>query len=191
MESGNLRGQIPEPYATNNAALAITLHICGVKFTSVEGVMMPGYNLYSLDFIRSQQDTSTGRKRYKGWQADKAVADLFARGIPGNIVYQFERDSRFAEIIEGFDEGNPDDGKSGATVNVPSLKIIAKICRQFAKTQKQFFGAKNITPLWRERDAAGNLYIPVVRAKEGKGRVERDDSKSSYIGSLDLQQVKV
>lgn len=193
MIDGNLRGQIPQPRATNNAPLAMTLHICGVPFTRHEGVMYPGFNIYSHAFL--------AEKGYKGKSPDVAIKELWEKGVPGNIVYQFEHTPDYDEIALGWDEmaeaiqkadsANPDATTSTAAIDVRSVKDIAKICCQFTKARKLFFGDKNTIPLWRRRDANGNLYIPACKASEGASHTERDGERVMVVGSMKIKSVKV
>ncbi len=193
MIDGNLRGQVPEYKPTNNAPFAMTLHICGVPFASRDGVRHLGFNLYSHAFL--------AEKGYKGKKSDEAIKDLWSKGTPGSIVYLFEHTPEYDQIALGWDEmaeaiqkadsANPDATTGTATINVNSVKDIAAICCQLTKARKLFFGDKNTIPLWRRRDAAGNLYIPACKASEGASHTEHDGNKTSIMGSMKLKSVKV
>lgn len=189
--SGNLRGQVPIPYATSNAALAITLYICGVPFTQSDGVTFPGFNLYSNGFLKE--------RGYEGKKPDAAIAELWQKGIPGNIVYQFEKTPILDEIAAGWDEmaeaiKNADTANPGAMTAMPTGAIeardVANICCQFTKTRHFFFGDKQTEPLWRRRDQRGNLFVPACKASDGS-HTSRDGEKIIVMGSMKLKSVKV
>lgn len=195
MDSGNMRGQVPQPKQINNAALAIVLHICGVPFVKTDGVTIPGFNLYTDPILKQH-----------GWEGKSrtlAVQSLFAKGIPGQVIYQFERvpgSTLMEEIVEGWDNmskaiqnadtAHPDATAATLATDIPAASVAA-ICCQFAKTRREFFGDKNTIPLWRRRDAKGNLFIPACKAPEGPGRMERDGDKTIFYGSMELRSVKV
>lgn len=189
-----LKDKVPQPKQTNNAALAIALHCAGVPWLKFQGVTMPGFNLYSRDFLKSMGCAG---------DIDTAIKDLFTRGIPGQIVYQFERTPEstvIAEVVDGWDNmanaiqkadsANPD-ATTGLPIPPTEYRQIGEIACLLSKARKDFFGDKQTTAIWRRRDAKGNLFIPAVRAIEGPSRTEREGDKIFYYGSMKLQSVKV
>lgn len=202
MESGNLRGQLPQPKPINNAALAIVLHICGVPFTTHEGIIFPGFNFYS--------DALLKEKGYEGKPRTASIQGLFRRGIPGQLVYQFERvqgSTLIEEICDGWDkqaeaikkaEEHPAESRErpyAATETMskglPAPEVIAAICCQYAKGRKDFMGSPGTTPIWRRRAENGRLFMPAMKAIEGPSRTERDGERVVIYGSLNLKEVKV
>lgn len=202
MQQGNLRGQLPVPKPINNAALAIVLYICGVPFTKHEGVIYPGFNFYSDAFI--------AEKGYKGYSRTTAIAELFAKGIPGQLVYQFERvqgSTLIEELVEGWDsmaeaikaaEESPAESRERPYAATPTKSLgdippetIAAICCQYVKGRKDFMGDRNTVPIWRRRAANGQLFMPACKAIEGASRTERDGERTIIYGSINLRSVKV
>lgn len=204
MQQGNLRGQLPQGKPTNNAALAIVLHMCGVPFLVHEGVIYPGFNFYSTPFLKEMG--------YEGKDRDSSVQDLFTRrGIPGQLVYQFERkqgDTLIDDICNGWDKQSeaikaaeeapiesperPYAATPTLSEGLPPADVIAAICCQFVKGRKDFMGDKNTTPIWRRRDKkSGRLFMPVMKAVEGPTRTDHDGERTTVYGSINLQEVKV
>ncbi len=204
LESGPINGQLPEPKTTNNASLAAFFLIVGIRFTSYEGTIFPGFNLYSDKFLQA--------KGYKNKSRTVAITELWRSGIPGTIVYQFERAkdstvikeavagwSQMSEMMDKADSANPDAIAGITTLSGVSVKQAAMICCQFAKTKKElteFTGPnRTIAPIWRRRDGSGNLYMPACKAIASNVHSETEGSGSTartiVYGSMKLESVKV
>lgn len=207
METGSIRDQLPQPKAIDNAALAIVLHICGVPFTTHAGIIYPGFNFYS--------DALLKKKGCIGKDRDSAIKELFARGVPGRLVYQFERkpdSTLIEEICNGWFEQSeairkvqdapaesqerPYAATPTRSEGMPAPEVVAAICCQFVKARKDFMGEPGVhggvTPIWRRRAQNGRLFMPAMKAIEGAQRVEKqDDFHTAIYGSLNLKEVKV
>ncbi len=203
MQDGNLRGQLPQGKPTNNAALAIVLHMCGVPFLIHEGIIYPGFNFYS--------DALLAEKGYKDKARTASIQELFKRGVPGQLVYQFERQpgsTLIEEICKGWDamaaaikhaEEAPAESRErpyAATEtmtlgNNVSPETVAAICCQFVKGRKDFMGDRDTKPIWRRRASNGRLFMPVMKSIEGAPRAERDGERVTIYGKINLKEVKV
>lgn len=205
MQTGNIRSQIPQAYPTNNAALAMVLHMCGVPFLIKDGVIFPGFNLYTPAFLES--------RGYKGYAIDTAIHELWHKGIPGQVVYQFERvpgSTLIQEISEAWFSqveaiktatagsyerpGAPYASTPTTPKPLADADVTAKICCQYAKARMDFFGDRNerVEALWRRRGANnGQPFFRPCRAVEGASRIEHEGDKTFYYGSMKLQSVKV
>lgn len=205
METGNLRGQLPQPYATNNAPLAMVLHMCGVPWLIAEGVIFPGFNLYGDGMLEA--------RGYKGKPRTASIKDLWTKGIPGQIVYQFEvvPGSPLIEEITGAwckmekaikeataasyeRPGAPYASTPTTSGPVATADVIAMVCCQFMKTRKEFYGdrADRVEALWRRRGPNnGKPFFPACKAVEGASRTETEGEKRFFYGSMELHSVKV
>lgn len=198
---GSLKGQLPEPKRTNNAALAVVLYICGIPFTTHEGVIYPGFNFYSDAFLKE--------RGYQDKQRSASIQELFRKGVPGQLVYQFERkpgSTDIEEICKGWDamseaiklaEERPAESRDRPYAATPTMTLnvssenMAAICCQFVKGRQDFMGANGVTPIWRRRAANGRLFMPCMKSIEGPTRMERDGDRTAIYGSMNLKEVKV
>jgi len=178
-ETTPLNPQSPQPFETNNLALAIALHASGCQFANENGKTIAGLNKYSLGFIRSQIDPKTGKPRVaKDTPMDEAIRILWRLGIPGNVEYCFLRSETLTAVAKGWDEqgsAKPDQ----STPLQASEEEFGRIARALTRSRTDFIGNKEVTPLWRRRDPDGNLFIPAVKHIEGTATTERHGHRST------------
>ena len=153
---------------------------------------MAGLNQYTLGFIRGQLDPKTGEPRAKGLTHEDAIRLIWKQGIPGNVIYFFER----CEVLTAFCLGWDEQGQTGVGDEVPiatEAKDAGRIARRLAQTRAEFIGDKYTTALWRRRDEDGNLFIPAIAHNIGTSSTEATGDKSSRttIRGASLRAVKI
>ena len=160
-------------FRCDNLSLAIALSALGCAFASEGKYTIAGLNQYTLAFIRSHPMA----EKCKGMSHEDAVRFLWRAGQPGNIAYYFQRSPVLSAVCEGWDE-------QGANGDVPSdlvteAKDAGRIARRLAQTRVEFIGSKEVTPLWRRKDADGNLFVPAIAHTPGTVGTESTGNKST------------
>lgn len=160
-------------FRCDNLSLAITLSALGCAFAGESGFTIAGLNQYTLAFIRSHAMAD----KVKGMTHDDAIRFLWRNGQPGNISYYFQRTLTLSAICEGWDE-------QGANGDTPAdiaadPKDAGRIARRLMQSRIEFVGSRDVKPLWRRKDANGNLFIPAVAHCTGTSRTESTGDKST------------
>ena len=179
-------------FRCDNLSLAIALSAMGCKFAQSDGRTLAGLNQYTLGFIRGQLDPKTGEPRAKGLTHEDAIRLIWKQGIPGNVIYFFER----CEVLTAFCLGWDEQGQTGVGDEVPiatEAKDAGRIARRLAQTRAEFIGDKYTTALWRRRDEDGNLFIPAIAHNVGTTSTEPTGDKSTRttIRGASLRAVKI
>lgn len=193
METGTSKVAIDSQiFRCDNLSLAIALSAMGCKFAQSDGRTLAGLNQYTLAFIRGQLDPKTGEPRAKGMTHEDAIRLLWRQGIPGNVIYFFER----CEVLTAFCAGWDEQGQTGVMDEVPiaaEAKDAGRIARRLAQTRAEFIGDKSTTALWRRRDEDGNLFIPAIAHAVGTSSTEAtgDSATRITIRGASLRAVKI
>jgi hypothetical protein len=160
-------------FECSNLTLAIALASFGCAFANADGRSLFGLNKYTLAFIR-------GHALYdktKGMTHDDAIRFLWRNGQPGNISYCLERSPLLTEICEGWDD-QAASGDAPCTLKV-SPRDAGRIARRLTQTRAQFIGDKSTVPLWRRKDAEGNLLVPAIAHNVGTSTTESTGDRST------------
>lgn len=170
---------IVQSFSTNNLALAIALSAAGCKHPSENGRILAGYNSYSAGFIRAQTDRQTKQPLCSGMSPDKAINLLFSMGIPGNVIYSFERSETLAEACKGWDSQN----EPATSLPNVSEEDFGRVAKFLSRSRADYIGDREagIVPLWRRMDANEELFIPAVFAQEGRSHTEQQGRKTITI----------
>ena len=153
--------------------LAIALSAFGCKFANDGEHYICGLNKYTLAFIRAH----ALYEKMKGLSHEDAIRFLWRNGQPGNITYCFERSPTLTAVCEGWDEQGAA-GDEACDIDADP-KDAGRIAHRLAQTRVQFIGDKGTVPLWRRRDASGNLFIPAIAHTTGTSSSESTGDKST------------
>lgn len=189
------------PFNTHNAALAVMLKTFGVPCPVDEkGRAYPCRNSYSVNTLRGIEEDRRRSGRpplgIKGKALEDGIRVAFQAGVPGDVEYYFVKTPMFYALMEGWEEQekliaeSAKRGNAGASrsESLPIMgEVAGKIACQLSRTRKEFFGDKNITPIWK-------LVPPVaVRADTHDTPHDASDPKRGHVtrGSFSARTVKV
>jgi len=171
-------------YQTKNRAVAITLATCGVPFVKdrLSGRDLAFVHIYDAAILRQIKD-GQGEPRYKGWPAEKAAIDAFRRGIPGLMVYSFQRTPLCERVLKAYDRHSKAIAAADAgglpaplTLNIEP-EDAAVLCAQFTKNRNIFnHGWKAVRPY---------LHLP------GASDTRTESGKTVIVGSFRLVPLAV
>lgn len=171
-------------YQTQNRALAITLATCGVPFAQdpEHGGDVPFIHLYDVAVLRRMKDEK-GQPRFKGEPLEVAARKAFQAGIPGLIVYNFQRTELCDRVLKAYDAHSLrlQQIDQGAPLAALTLKIepedAAALCCQFTKNRNIFARDwKKLRPY---------LHLP------GASEQRTEGGKTIIIGSFKLTPLKL